>query len=48
MAGLLENTKRISFKITEAGKSLLDKNPEEINPKFLKTIPAYQERTGRT
>lgn len=48
MAGLLENTKRSSFKITEAGKRLLDTNPEEINLKILKTIPAYQERTGRT
>ena len=48
MAGLLENTKRSSFKITESGKSLLDTNPKEINLKFLKTIPAYQERTGRT
>lgn len=48
MAGLLENTKRSSFKITEAGKRLLDTNPDEINLRVLKTIPAYQERTGRT
>jgi restriction system protein len=48
MAGLLENTKRSSFRITEAGKRLLDTNPVEINLKVLKTIPAYQERTGRT
>jgi restriction system protein len=48
MAGLLENTKRSSFKLTETGKNLLETNPEEINLKFLKTIPAFQERTGRT
>ena len=48
MAGLLENTKRSSFRITEAGRQLLDTNPLEINLRLLKTIPAYQERTGRT
>jgi restriction system protein len=48
MAGLLENTKKSSFKITEAGKKLLNTNPVEINLRVLKTIPAYQERTGRT
>lgn len=48
MAGLLENTKRSSFRITEAGKRLLETNPKEINLRVLKTIPAYQERTGRT
>ncbi|HNX88551.1 MAG TPA: restriction endonuclease [Paludibacteraceae bacterium] len=48
MAGLLENTKRSSFRITEAGKQLLNTNPIEINLRVLKTIPAYQERTGRT
>lgn len=47
MAGLLENINRSSFKLTETGKGLLDTNPEEINLKFLKTIPAYQERVGR-
>ena len=48
MAGLLESTKRGSFRITEAGKQLLDTNPIEINLRVLKTIPAYQERIGRT
>ncbi len=47
MAGLLENTKRSSFKITDQGKKLLSQNPSEINLKTLKTIPAYLERTGR-
>ena len=48
MAGLLENTKRSSFKITEQGKKLLSENHSEINLRILKTIPAYLERTGRT
>jgi restriction system protein len=48
MAGLLENTKRSSFKITEQGKKLLSENHNEINLRTLKTIPAYLERTGRT
>lgn len=48
MAGLLENVKRSSFKLTTAGKRLLDTNPAEINLKVLRTIPAYVERTGRT
>lgn len=48
MAGLLENTKRSSFKITPAGKQLFATNPAEINLRVLRTIPTYQERTGRT
>lgn len=42
MAGLLENTKRSSFKITETGKSLLDTNPEEISLKDGKMLWADQ------
>ena len=48
MAGLLENTKRSCFRITDAGKRLLDTNPVEINLRVLKSFPAYQERTDRT
>mgnify|MGYP000930902601 CR=1 FL=1 len=48
MAGLLENTKRSSFKITEAGKQFLKDNPTEITIKILKTLPAFLERTGRS
>jgi len=48
MAGLIENTKRSYFRITETGKKILENNPTEINLKFLKTIPAYLERSGRT
>ena len=47
MAGLLENTKRSSFKITEQGKKLLSENHREINLRIQKTIPAYLERTAR-
>lgn len=47
MAGLLESTKRSSFKITDAGMTLLSTNPFEINLKLLKTIPTYQERNGK-
>ncbi|MCK9639412.1 MAG: restriction endonuclease [Prolixibacteraceae bacterium] len=47
MAGLLENTKRSYFKITEAGKRILESNPTAINLRILKTIPTYQEKTGR-
>ncbi len=47
MAGFIENTKRSSFKITEAGKRFLETTPTEINLRILKTIPAYQERNGR-
>lgn len=48
MAGLLENTKRSSFKVTEAGIKLLNEYPNEINLKILRTLPTYQERTGRS
>lgn len=47
MAGFIENIKRSSFRITESGKRFLETNPFEINLRILKTIPAYQERTGR-
>jgi restriction system protein len=47
MAGFIENTDRSSFKLTEAGKRFLETTPTEVNLKVLKTIPAYQERTGR-
>jgi restriction system protein len=48
MAGFIENTKRSSFRITEAGKKFIESNPTEINLRILKTIPTYQERTGRS
>jgi len=48
MAGLLENTRRGYFKITESGKKVLENNPSEINLKTLKNLPAFQERYVRT
>lgn len=48
MAGLIENVKRSSFRITDAGKLQLERNPIELNLKVLRMIPAYIERTGRT
>ena len=47
MAGLIENTKRGHFKITQLGKDTLAQNPPEINLKFLKQFPGYLENAGR-
>ncbi|MEO8231029.1 MAG: restriction endonuclease [Ignavibacteriota bacterium] len=43
MAGLIENTKRAHFKITERGLSTLQENLEEINIRYLKKFPDYVE-----
>lgn len=43
MAGLIENTKRAHFKITERGLNTLKENPPEINLKYLKRFPDYVE-----
>jgi len=43
MAGLIENTKRAHFKITERGLNTLRENPPEINLKYLKKFPDYVE-----
>ena len=43
MAGLLENTKRGVFRITERGQDVLRKKPEEINLRFLREFPEYRE-----
>lgn len=48
MAGLLENTRRGYFKITESGKTFLETRPIEINIKVLKTLPAFQENYGKS
>lgn len=42
-AGLLESTKRAYFKITDLGLEVLQKNPEEINVKFLEQFPQFIE-----
>jgi restriction system protein len=43
MAGLVENTKRAHFRITERGINTLKDNPQEINLKYLKKFPDYVE-----
>ncbi|MDQ3021947.1 MAG: winged helix-turn-helix domain-containing protein [Bacteroidota bacterium] len=43
MSGLIENTKRSHFKITERGLNVLKEKPTLINIKFLKRFPdVYQ------
>ena len=43
MAGLVENTKRAHFKITQSGLDLLKTNPPFVNLRTLKSIPEYIE-----
>ena len=42
MAGLLENTRRGVFRITERGRAVLSKKPKEINLRFLRQFPEYE------
>lgn len=42
-AGLLEDTRRSYFQITEKGTAVLDKSPTEINIKFLQNFPEFNE-----
>jgi restriction system protein len=42
-AGLLESNKRSYFKITDLGIEVLQKNPKEINVKFLEQFPQFIE-----
>ena len=42
-ARLLESTKRSYFKITDLGLEVLQKNPKEINLKFLEQFPQFIE-----
>jgi restriction system protein len=48
MAGLLENTKRGHFIITDRGKQVLSAKPTVINLKFLKQFPEYIENSGKS
>jgi restriction system protein len=45
-AGLLESPRRSIFQITIRGKEVLSRNPSQINAKFLKQFPEYQEFAG--
>ena len=42
-AGLLEDTRRSYFRITEEGLGALAKSPTEINIKFLQQFPGFNE-----
>lgn len=42
-AGLLQVTKRAFFKITEAGKQVLDNNIEDIDVEFLYQYPSFKK-----
>jgi restriction system protein len=47
-AGLLENTSRGSFRITEAGKAVLSSDPDDLTIKYLERFPGYVEfRAGK-
>jgi restriction system protein len=46
-AGLLENTSRGKFRITERGLQVLQENPPYINQKFLLQFPEFQEFRSR-
>jgi restriction system protein len=43
MAGLVENTRRGVFRITQRGQEVLKNNPSEINLRFLRSFPEYIE-----
>lgn len=45
-AGLLENTRRGVFKITERGQTVLKENPAKIDTKYLKQFPEFLEFLG--
>ena len=47
MAGLLENTKRGIFLITQRGSNLLKKSLPEINLRLLREFPEYLEARDR-
>ena len=47
MAGLLKDTKRGHFMITDRGKQILSTEPAIINLRFLKQFPEYIENSGK-
>jgi restriction system protein len=48
MAGLITNTKRGVFKITDQGMQVLSQNPDRIDIKFLRQFPEFEvTRKGR-
>ena len=47
-AGLIEGTRRGFFKITQRGIEVLKHNPEDINVKFLKQFPEFNDFLNRS
>jgi restriction system protein len=47
-AGLVQDTRRSHFMITERGKGVLAENPEKLSMKFLERFPEYQAFKNRT
>lgn len=47
MAGLVENTRRGIFRITDRGAQLLKRSPPEINLRLLREFPEYLEAKDR-
>ena len=47
MAGLVENTKRAHYRITDKGREVLASKPTEITVKYLKETPEYKEWVKR-
>ena len=47
MAGLIENTTRGHFKITNAGSEVLRKNLPDINIKYLRQFSSFQESMNK-
>ena len=47
MAGLLENTRRGVFRITQRGQDALKQNPSVINLRYLRQYPEYEEARTR-
>jgi restriction system protein len=47
MAGLIENTSRGVFRITDRGKQVLSQAPSKINLRFLRQFPEYLEARSR-
>ncbi len=47
-AGLLENTGRARFRITERGLQVLKENPQQITAKYLKRFPEFVEWQQRS
>ena len=46
-AGLVKNTRRGYFEITEDSRAVLDEDPEPLNAAYLRKFPAFQEFLSR-